>query len=175
MNAHSSCEAAQGATIERRRPKPKSTPTGLRAKPEGKAKYDRLPFVGKDHGPRSFWDVPLTGGYFGGIDAGHAIARMYLKYARDTRDDPITNGSRLLESILISIDAKRPATKEEQDSLCGQRVGFMSEICWWLQAAVNRIGSTFDAIPERSFIALANESLLRNDADLMARIKEGTQ
>ncbi|NWC24050.1 hypothetical protein HX787_20360 [Pseudomonas tolaasii] len=153
-----------------KRPLPKSKQIGLRSKLEGKCAWDRLPFVGKDHGPQSFWDVPLTGGFFGGIDAGRAMAFVHLKHVRNHRGDEIHNASGILTSILMGMDNKQPSSKEEADSLRGQRVGFMNEICSWIKSAAEQLGSTLDAIPERSFVQQANENLERTDADLMSII-----
>ncbi|UXZ23194.1 hypothetical protein KZH41_02920 [Pseudomonas sp. YeP6b] len=154
-----------------RRPLPKSKQIGLRSKPEGKWAWDRLPFVGKDHGRQSFWDVPMVGGHFGGIDAGRAMALVYLKYVRDHRSDEIHNASGILSSILVAMDAKKPSTEDEAASLQGQRTGFMYEICSWIKAAAERLGSTLDVIPERSFVQQANEGLVRTDAAFMASIE----
>ncbi|WP_433769355.1 hypothetical protein [Pseudomonas putida] len=143
----------------------------LRSKPQEKTAWGRLPFVGKDHGPRhSDWDVPLTGGYFGGIEAGKIVARMYLKYLRDERDNPIRLGTTHLQGMLLALNAKVPTTKSEEESLRGQRVGFIHELGTWLEAAVSRLGSSFDAIPERSFVQQANASLASSDAAFMAAI-----
>lgn len=145
---------------------------GLRSKPEGKTAWDRLPFVGKDHGKyQSSWDVPLTGGYFGGIEVGEIVARMFLKYLRDTRDDPLKMGSMRFGMVLEALHSRTPTTKDEESALRGQQVGFRSEIAYWLDAAAERLGSSFDAIPARSFVQQANEALLRTDAQLMAAIK----
>lgn len=154
-----------------KRPLPKGRPIGLRSKPDKKTAWERLPFVGKDHGPHfSSWDVPLTGGYFGGIEVGKAVARMYLKYLRDQQANPAKLGTIYLQGILGALNSKAPASKEEEDSLRGQQVGFIFEIGTWLEAAVIRLGASFDAIPERSIVQQANESLTRTDAALMAAI-----
>lgn len=147
---------------------------GLRSKPEGKNAWYRLPFVGDDHGKHlSYWDVPLTGGYFGGIEAGKIVARLFIKYLRDERDSPLRCGTMNLRAVLSSLDNKKPSTKEEEEALCGQRVGFMSEITYWLEAAAERLGSSFDAIPERSLVAQANEALTPTDTSLIAGIAAG--
>jgi hypothetical protein len=155
------------------RPLPKSKRIGLRSKQEGKCAWHRLPFVGKDHGLESFWDVPMTGGYFGGIEVGRSVACIFLKYVRDQRDNQTHNASGLLRSVLAAMDAKQPLTEEQAESLKGQRTGFMNEICTWLRSAVERLGSSFDAIPERSLVQQANEHLIRTDAAFNAAINAG--
>ena len=154
-----------------KRPLPKSKRVGLRSKPEGKHAWDRLPFVGKDHSECcSNWDVPLTGGFFGGIEVGRVAGRMFLKYLRDERENPCRLGSTSLKSILASMENKVATTDEEKRSLEGQRTGFIGEISYWLESAAERLASSFDAIPMRSFVQLANESLERTDEAFHAAI-----
>ncbi|NMY23805.1 hypothetical protein [Pseudomonas sp. WS 5410] len=154
-----------------KRPLPKSKRVCLRSKPEGKHAWDRLPFVGKDHSERcSNWDVPLAGGFFGGIEVGRVVGRMFLKYLRDERENPCRLGSSSLKSVLDSMEAKVATTDEEKRSLEGQRTGFISEISYWLESAAERLGSSFDEIPMRSFVQLANEDLERTDEAFHAAI-----
>ncbi|AMB86671.1 hypothetical protein AWM79_15705 [Pseudomonas agarici] len=150
----------------------KGKQVGLRSKPQAKSAWDRLPFAGKDHSRHfSSWDVPMTGGYFGGIEVGKIVARMYFKYLRDEESNPLKLGALHLQLLLTSLDAKVPVTEEEKASLSGQRVGFMSEVYRWLEDAVLKRGSYLDAIPERSFVKDANEHPARTDAALMAAIE----
>ncbi|WP_330208653.1 hypothetical protein [Pseudomonas sp. Z13] len=154
-----------------KRPLLKSKQIGLRAKPEEKSAWDRLPFVGKDHGKHhSSWDVPLTGGFFGGIEVGRVAGRMFLKYLRDERQNPCRLGSSSLKSVLASMDAKVASTDEEKRSLEGQRAGFIGEISYWLESAAERLGESFDAIPMRSFVQQVNEDLERTDEAFHAAI-----
>jgi hypothetical protein len=157
-----------------KRPLPKSKRLGLRSHPVGKLAWARLPFVGKDHSKNhSNWDVPMTGGFFGGIEVGKAIARMYLKYVRTEIGNPVALSSTLLSSMLTSLAAKQPSTKDEEHALSGQRAGFLGELSYWLSASVLRLGSSFDAISEQSFVDQVNIHLLRDDATLMALIEAG--
>ncbi|NMY06360.1 hypothetical protein HBO12_25725 [Pseudomonas sp. WS 5059] len=154
-----------------KRPLPKSKQVGLRAKLEVKDAWNRLPFVGSDHSKfHSNWDVPLTGGFFGGIEVGRVAARMLMKYLRDERQNPCRLGSSSLQSVFASMDNKNPTTEEEMRSLQGQRTGFISEIAYWLESAAERLGSSFDEIPVRSFVQMANESLECTDEAFHAAI-----
>lgn len=146
---------------------------GLRSKPAAQESWARLPFVGKDHDEQSCWDVPMTGGYWGGIEVGEAMARVYLKYVRDRQGEKLDDTSMLLRAVIEGMGKKQPCTPEETSSLRGQQLGFMSEIGTWISAAARRLGSSFDAIPERSFVTQANEALTRTDAALMAAIAAG--
>lgn len=154
-----------------KRPLPKGKKTGLRSKDGAACAWSRLPFVGRDHSKyHSSWDVPLTGGFFGGIDAGRVAARMFMKYLRDERQNPCRLGSSSLQSVFSSMDNKNPTTEEEMRSLQGQRTGFISEIAYWLESAAERLGSSFDEIPMRSFVQMANESLECTDVAFHAAI-----
>ncbi|KPW73015.1 MULTISPECIES: hypothetical protein [Pseudomonas syringae group] len=151
---------------------PKRKQIGLREKPEQASAWDRLPFVGRDHSKHhSSWDVPLSGGYFAGIDVGKLVFRMYLKYVRDEQGNPLALISTHLTGMLHSLENRNPVTKEEKDSVSGQRVGFFSELSTWVEASACRLGSSLDAIPHRSFMQSANEALQRDDASLMAAIE----
>lgn len=150
---------------------PKCKQVGLRINPSAKSAWDQLPFVGKDHGKQvSCWDVPMTGGYFGGCEAGKIVARMYLKYVRDEHGKSMTMAATLLRSMLAGLDAKKPSSEVETDSVNGQRIGFIHELSHWIDAAAVRLGSSLDAIPQRSFIDQASFELSRDDASLMAAI-----
>ncbi|MBN0509664.1 hypothetical protein JTM45_35240, partial [Pseudomonas aeruginosa] len=69
-----------------KRPRRGKKPQGISLHPRAKYPWGRLPFVGKDHGRYSMWDVPLTGSYLTGLEAGKSIAHIYLKYVRDVDD-----------------------------------------------------------------------------------------
>lgn len=153
-----------------KRPLPKSKSLGLRAKPQEKTAWAQLPFVGADHASASDWDVPLIGGYFGGLETGSVIARMFLKYLRDERKNPLRLGTERLKGILAALDHKQPADAEERAALRGQKTGFIGELAVWLEAASETLGSSLDAIPHRSFIKQANEALERSDAAFMAAV-----
>jgi len=154
-----------------KRPLPKGKQISLRSKMEVKDAWGRLPFVGRDHSRyQSNWGVPLTGGFFGGVDAGRFAARMFMKYLRDERQNPLRLGGSKLRSVLASMDNKTVTTEEEMQSLKGQRAGFMSEIAYWLESAAERLGSSFDEIPMRSFVQMANEDLERADEDFHTAI-----
>lgn len=153
------------------RPLPQGKQIGLRIKPDEKSAWARMPFVGKDHHEQANnWDVPLTGGFFGGLDAGAIIARMFIKYLRDQRDDHLRMGSSRLRMMLTSLELKKASTPEEQCSLDGQLAGFLGELFDWIDVAAMRHGSALDAIPHRSLIQQVNEHLARTDDAYMAAI-----
>ncbi|EIK94034.1 hypothetical protein PMM47T1_24109 [Pseudomonas sp. M47T1] len=156
-------------------PLPQGKPIGLRVKPQGNSAWARMPFVGDDHHKLpSCWDVPLTGGFFGGLDAGKTIARMFIKYLRDQKDDPLRMGASRLRMMFTSLELMKPSTPDEQHSLNGQRAGFISELFEWIDAAAMRHGAALDAIPQRSFIQQVNEHLVRTDHAYMAAVNSVT-
>lgn len=155
-----------------KRPLPKVKHKDLRAHPEQDHAWDRLPFVGKDHSKHaSSWDLPMIGGFFGGIEAGRVVCRMYLKYLRDERDNPISLSKGRLAEMLSSLACRQPVTKEEEASVQGQRTGFLHELSYWLEAAAFKQAGCLDAIPLRTFVGMANEALQADDASFMAAIE----
>lgn len=140
-----------------KRSRQKAKRAGLRAHPDKAGPWNRLPFVGKDHGKHeSNWDVPMTGTYLGGVEAGKSIAHIYLKYLRDERGNQFSLSSSLLGSVLYSMALKQPATKEEQAALNGQRAGFLGELSRWLEQAAVRLGPDLDQLSEQQLIDNTN-------------------
>lgn len=130
---------------------------GLRAHSCKSTPWARLPFVGKDHGKHETnWDVPMTGTFLGGVEAGKSIAHIYLKYLRDERGNQFSLSSSLLGSMLYSMALKQPATKEEQTALNGQRAGFLGELSRWLEQAAVRLGPDLDRLSEQQLIDNTN-------------------
>jgi hypothetical protein len=154
-----------------KRPLPKGKKIGLRSKPSGELAMDRLPFVGNDHAPHSSWDVPMSGGFFGGCEAGKSVAQLFLKYVRDEQSYPCRLSSTLLESMFIGLASKQPETQDEVDSVTGQRIGFIGELARWLEAATTQLGASLDRISEQQLVDMANHHLTRTDASLVAAIK----
>lgn len=140
-----------------KRSRQKAKRVGLRAHSGKSTPWARLPFVGKDHSEReSCWDVPMTGTYLGGVEAGKSIAHIYLKYLRDERGNQFSLSSSLLGSMLYSMALKQPATKEEQTALNGQRAGFLGELSRWLEQAAVRLGPDLDRLSEQQLIDNTN-------------------
>ena len=161
----------KAAIPKSRRPLPLGKQIGLRSKQAGKLATDRLPFVGKDHGHRSSWDVPMTGGFHGGCAAGKAVAQMLLKYIRDERSNHCRLSSCLLGSMLSSLAGKQPATTDEETAVRGQRAGSIHELPNWIEAAAEQLGASLDGVTELQLVEHANQALTRTDAALMAAIK----
>ena len=63
----------------------------LAFRPKKKASSRRLPFVGNEHTlgkDFSYWNIPASGGYFGGNKTGEAVAYMLLKHLRENLNTP---------------------------------------------------------------------------------------
>lgn len=140
----------------------------LRAKPRAKLDMHQLPFVGRDHvvhddGCVCFWDVPLTGGYFGGTETGSAIACMYLAHIRRQMNGDKTY-TLSLASILCALTQRVTKNPDEADSLRGQVVGFGSVIGRWLTAAVEQLGGNLEAAELKKLLGNANDGLDRDRA-----------
>ncbi|MBG0845881.1 hypothetical protein H3222_11730 [Pseudomonas chengduensis] len=85
-----------------------------------------LPFVGKDHGQFSYWDVPLSSGFLPGCYLGRALAGIYLNYIRDS-ECIIKHG--LLGDISAAwLDKARACSQEELVALRGQVKGFIGKV-----------------------------------------------
>lgn len=100
----------------------------LRFKPLKKRDPDffSLPFVGKDHGQFSYWDVPLSSGFLPGCYLGRALAGIYLNYIRDS-ECIIKHG--LLGDISAAwLDKARACSQEELVALRGQVKGFIGKV-----------------------------------------------
>ncbi|ODC03497.1 hypothetical protein BFW38_08000, partial [Terasakiispira papahanaumokuakeensis] len=91
----------------------------------------QLPFIDNVPGKRglSFWAVPKTGGYSGGCKTGESLARIYLKQLKTHHTD--FNEGRLQSIVLDMCEVERGGDPE-QGALCGQVVGFFSELECWL-------------------------------------------
>ncbi|WP_177331249.1 MULTISPECIES: hypothetical protein [Pseudomonas] len=160
MKANSKSTRTDRTKSAGKRSRTKAKQFGLRAHPEKSGPWGRLPFVGQDHGAREGnWDVPMTGTFLGGVEAGKSIAHVYLKYLRDERDNPFSLSASLLASMLYSMALKEPSTREEQTALNGQRTGFLGELSRWLEQAAVRLGSDLDRLTEQQLIDNANRWL----------------
>lgn len=146
-------------------------PGKLRAKPRAKLEMHKLPFVGNDHvvpkqGGVSFWDVPLTGGYLGGVETGSALANIYLIHLRRQGGGEDRNALSL-SAIYCAMMARAPRTKEEVETLNGQVVGFSNVMHGWLDASVQQLGRNLDASDGKldPLLNLANSGLDSGDAN----------
>lgn len=85
-----------------------------------------LPFVGKDHGQFSYWDVPLNTGFMPGCYLGKSLAGIYLNYIRDSKC--IIKHCLLGDISTAWLDKARTCSPEELDALRGQVRGFIGKV-----------------------------------------------
>ncbi|HBP6839433.1 TPA: hypothetical protein L6A68_13395 [Pseudomonas aeruginosa] len=91
------------------------------------------------------WDVPLTGSYLTGLEAGKSIAHIYLKYVRDVDD---WMACEVLRSMVRDLIAKAPSDEQEETVKRGQFAGFMGEIFNRLKVSAQFAGSSLDRVEE---------------------------
>ena len=149
-----------------RRRKPEGTEKEPLVYREGTSPCHRLPFVGRKD---SFgWDVPLRGGYDGGIETGRALALTYLKHLRGIVADPI--GGLHLQDIALSMARHFAANDgltdipvlkqpEELRTLRGQIVGFFEVISEWSAASAKELGANLDRLDDAELLQRANRGL----------------
>ena len=152
-------------STERRR-KPEGTEKEALVYREGASPCHRLPFVGRKD---SFgWDVPLRGGYDGGIETGRALALIYLKHLRGNVADPI--GGLHLQNIVMSMaryfaandglmDIPILKQPKELRTLRGQIVGFFEVISTWATTAAKELGANLDHLDDAELLQRANHGL----------------
>lgn len=134
----------------------------------------QLPFVNRikdqSSGERlSFWDVPATGGYMGGVQTGRAMGLLFFKRMRQ---DPAQFKCILrwivLEMKGFEVPDYIPGETIEQsrakESLKGQIVGFMSVIEEWIETTCSRhtaktYGEWIDGHTVEDLIDRANNGL----------------
>ena len=65
------------------------TPNPIKRKTRGKPGFRRLPFVAgwRTESASPCWNVPASGGYFGGYETGEAMAQAFLKFLREEKGD----------------------------------------------------------------------------------------
>jgi hypothetical protein len=139
----------------------------LQFHPRRKAPFHRLPFVGQQaDGTPYFWNVPLTGGYYGGPPTGGELAALRLIHLRQHRRDQFTTGQ-LGQVATAWLDAARTASPEQYSALRGQVLGFMAMLSPWLIAAEHN-GRNLDSADRHALLRKANQWLAFDDSTLFA-------
>ncbi|QLL15475.1 hypothetical protein [Pseudomonas chlororaphis] len=132
----------------------------LKLNPRAKIPCHRLPFVGRStpKGEFSFWNVPMTGGYGGGCDAGGWLAMFMLIHLREQSQSDMAIP--LLGQVASSwLEAARTASDEEFDALQGQAIGFMTRLSPWLMLAAREAGRNLDRVNQKEVLLKANAGL----------------
>lgn len=135
----------------------------LRHHPHGHTPFHRLPFVG-----RTAWQVPATGGYFGGYATGEAMALSFLHYLRAGNDDlPETRLAQIVTAFAAHL---AEADDSGRDSVRGQAIGFCNTLSGWLTRAARQWGDTL--APPRDLVRRANAGLGFDEAAYLASLGE---
>ncbi|MCV6588700.1 MAG: Rha family transcriptional regulator [Marinobacterium sp.] len=110
----------------------------------------RLPFISGADDPSgcSFWDVPMTGGYSGGLQTGRALALIYLNHMANRGDA----GGCLSDVVLALI---RTSGELDSKTRLGQVIGF------------------FKALDDLLTLLKFGESVHGNDQDLLDLANDG--
>jgi len=143
----------------------KSTRNALRYRKREKVRLHRLPFINAEAngGTTHYWSVPKTGGYFGGIETGRALAYIYLKHLKEHGP-----GLPILQRMVLDMFGCGGSENEEVESLRGQAVGFFIALEYCLLDAVNVFGNMLDQLKDRELLEVANAGLNFDNAAYMA-------
>lgn len=133
---------------------------------------NRLPFVAKQSSKTiaRYWDLPASGGYFGGYETGEAMAQALLKIMRNKETSgfniELTN---IVESFMVRFEQEGGSSmanknqmadwSESFDSFRGQYVGFFNTLCQWLELSAIHIGRNLDSITEKEISGRASMGL----------------
>jgi hypothetical protein len=115
----------------------------------------KLPFVGFSDVKQgmSYWNVPRTGGFGGGVVTGKALARIYMKHLADNQG----NDGGILQSIVT--DITQQCDGSEKSSSRGHVVGFFSEIEKWLKPMLSMISEDADSLDSGKNLESANHGI----------------
>jgi hypothetical protein len=154
--------------------------TTIKYKRTVKNSWQRLPFISSNARAKApNWNVPATGGYFGGYKTGECLAVAFLKYQR-LHD--VGDLSSVVESFMIRFEAEggsamlnRPASEwsESFRALRGQYCGFFSCLSYWLHCAATAQGGDLDTTAEQDIEQVANDGLKFNEKAFMSEVCSG--
>lgn len=118
-----------------------------------------LPFYKDAPRTGNYWCLPATGEYYGGKDAGKAMALAYLKHMAETEDE-----TPLLHYVAMSMRERMMETsvKPELEALHGQSIGFFTEICKFIRKAMTenaKLAKPFKTISKDDITKQANKGL----------------
>ena len=166
---------ANSTTIERIRingARACKTSQPIKRKTRDKTGFYRLPFVAgwRTEADAHCWNVPATGGYFGGYETGNAMAQSFLKYLREEKSDvPAYWLTNIVESFMVRFEQeggkamldRTPVSEwsDSFDSLRGQYVGFFNTVSQWLSASAKNLGGNLDSLTEQDLVRRANACL----------------
>lgn len=161
------------------------TPTPIKCKTRGKPGFRRLPFVAglRSESAAPCWNVPASGGYFGGYETGEAMAQAFLKFLHEEPDDlPSYWLTDIVQSFMVRFEqeggkamADRSPCSERSETFQafrGQYCGFFNTVSQWLAASAKHLGSNLDRITEQDLVHRANAGLSFDHVAYMASLSD---
>ncbi len=145
----------------------------LSFRPKKKASFRHLPFLGNEHTPEdaiSYWNIPASGGYFGGNKTGEAVAFMLLKHLRENLNNPDSLNEAYLGLMILDWNKRMMAEapqldSEGLDSLNGQMVGFINIISKLLLAFAIPLYHELDKKDYKELLKQANQGIAFDEED----------
>lgn len=163
----------------------RKVPNPIKRKTRGKPGFHRLPFVANWHAKSSapLWNVPASGGYFGGYRTGEAMAQAFLKFLREDELDSLSADrlTGIAESFMVRFAQEGGEARQNQfsaewgdayQSFRGQYVGFFNTLSRWLVASAKHLGSSLDGVEEQDLVRRANAGLGFDEAAYMAALTD---
>ena len=161
------------------------TPNPIKRKTRGKPGFRRLPFVAgwRTESASPCWNVPASGGYFGGYETGEAMAQAFLKFLREEKGDfPAYWLTGIVESFMTRFEQeggkamadRSPCSEwsEPFEAFRGQYCGFFNTVSQWLAASAKHLGSNLDRITEQDLVRRANAGLGFDHVAYMASLSD---
>lgn len=161
------------------------TPNPIKRKTRGKPGFWRLPFVAgwRTESASPCWNVPASGGYFGGYETGEAMAQAFLKFVREEKGDfPAYGLTDIVESFMTRFEQEGGKAMRDRspfggqsetfEALRGQYCGFFNTVSQWLAASATHLGSGLDRIEEQDLVRRANAGLGFDHVAYMASLSD---
>ncbi|MCU7965176.1 hypothetical protein ACRN98_23740 [Shewanella oncorhynchi] len=125
-----------------------------------------LPFIGKSNkkpnGLLSFWSVPTTGGYCGGLLTGQSLAKIYIKHLSE---HAASRQYGTLQTIAMDMFGNNPLNANvDQAAFRGQVIGFFTEIERWLVPSAVLLKDEVNSLDNDELLTMANEGILMQES-----------
>lgn len=161
------------------------TTNPIKRKTRGNPGFCRLPFVAgrRAKSASPCWNVPASGGYFGGYETGKAMAQAFLKFLRVEEGDLAAYSlTGIAESFMIRFEQEggkamadySPCSERSEtfEAFRGQYVGFFNTVSQWLAASAKHLGSNLDQLTEQELVRRANAGLGFDHVAFMASLSD---
>jgi hypothetical protein len=160
------------------------TTNPIKRKTRGKPGFRSLPFVAgwRTESASPCWNVPASGGYFGGYETGEAMAQAFLKFLRDEQGDfPAYWLTGIAESFMVRFEQEGGRAMKDRspcsgsdgfEAFRGQYCGFFNTVSQWLAASAKHLGSNLDRLTEQDLVRRANAGLGFDHVAYMASLSD---